>query len=659
MLLLSDSPDAREIDPRSPLLTGYPLPSREFYVLALTWPAEEVRRPGCVWTHSLLLTEQVLELTELAGLLAALSRPEPPDWGPYSRSIEVPMGPARPQELPAVASTALWAVYEPPAPPVDIRVEALEGSDPHRFLLAIWQQQWPALRKSFTFAQSPRSARRLGEDLLDLQLTNSPQRGSWEQPPELAPLRTVTKPLETRPPAWCQALGADLASAGEMRDFLHGFGADVPASRESLWALAVVWLAIEPAYGSIGLDAAIDAITQTFPDREQASELKQAMFGIEPDTRLPHQIDPGEMLLAIARADLANDAHAIADLNLEQRTGRLLKTDEHAAWRIATELASPRPPKPARAVLAAIGDGLSVDQVREWVAHDPVMVALLAMQSSELAVRPALWTGGDHATLWHFLGRPTIARSKRAGMLRAILNAKANDLISAVLSEWPDGPELVLEAIHSGQVELANPGLLVEIPDERVLAWLKANGPSPTVTAALLEAWKPKQLVRVPVTEWNTLFRAGGKLSDFTLVLLFLAATDPGSQLGAKRAVAAYQELYRRAVSKALKKKALGLLARDADQSLQPAEQAAARLSNAFLSARWPINDLLEIDKSDAFRQVLRAEGSSTLVQKLIPTLDRAHASKAQGEAVWDALMDGDISTVRKGLAALRKYVPW
>ena len=64
-----------------------------------------------------------------------------------------------------------------------------------------------------------------------------------------------------------------------------------------------------------------------------------------------------------------------------------------------------------------------------------------------------------------------------------------------------------IPAIVSGPAELAKADLLAEIPDERILAWLKANGPSPAVTAALLEAWKPKQLVKVPVADWDTLLQ--------------------------------------------------------------------------------------------------------------------------------------------------------
>ncbi len=36
-------------------LTGYPLRAEKTYVIARTWYAPEMKRPGCVWTHSLLI----------------------------------------------------------------------------------------------------------------------------------------------------------------------------------------------------------------------------------------------------------------------------------------------------------------------------------------------------------------------------------------------------------------------------------------------------------------------------------------------------------------------------------------------------------------------------------------------------------------------------
>ena len=36
-------------------ITGYPLYEDKYYAIAKTWYAPEMKRPGCVWTHTLLI----------------------------------------------------------------------------------------------------------------------------------------------------------------------------------------------------------------------------------------------------------------------------------------------------------------------------------------------------------------------------------------------------------------------------------------------------------------------------------------------------------------------------------------------------------------------------------------------------------------------------
>ena len=56
--------------------TGSPAPSIGRYVLMYTWPAPEMPRPGCVWTHALLLEPAMLEsIEDLSILQGVITRP--------------------------------------------------------------------------------------------------------------------------------------------------------------------------------------------------------------------------------------------------------------------------------------------------------------------------------------------------------------------------------------------------------------------------------------------------------------------------------------------------------------------------------------------------------------------------------------------------------
>jgi len=64
MLVLSDISGAGAQIGDDGYLTGYPLAESGFYALVRTWPAPEMSRPGCVWTHTLLI-----EFADLATLI--------------------------------------------------------------------------------------------------------------------------------------------------------------------------------------------------------------------------------------------------------------------------------------------------------------------------------------------------------------------------------------------------------------------------------------------------------------------------------------------------------------------------------------------------------------------------------------------------------------
>ena len=69
-------------------LTGYPLIEDGLYVLAKTWAAPEMPRPGCIWTHSLLISfTELAQISDPRVLLDAFRRPAD---GPGSMDYATP-----------------------------------------------------------------------------------------------------------------------------------------------------------------------------------------------------------------------------------------------------------------------------------------------------------------------------------------------------------------------------------------------------------------------------------------------------------------------------------------------------------------------------------------------------------------------------------------
>lgn len=74
----------------SSYVTAYPLVESSYYVIAKTWYADEMKRPGCVWTHSLLIPFDNLNIIDDFKRISKLfKRPEVyGHWDAYSCILE-------------------------------------------------------------------------------------------------------------------------------------------------------------------------------------------------------------------------------------------------------------------------------------------------------------------------------------------------------------------------------------------------------------------------------------------------------------------------------------------------------------------------------------------------------------------------------------------
>lgn len=143
-------------------LTGLPLPDTRKYALMRTWAAPEMPRPGCVWTHALILDQRALSsLPAFSVLLSLLKRPNAPDTSSYEEPIDLDLKTA---ERPADASLAAMIVEAHYGStgrttlPANIEPAKLEAA-----ILAIWSQQWPRLRAAFSFQTAIATERRRSE----------------------------------------------------------------------------------------------------------------------------------------------------------------------------------------------------------------------------------------------------------------------------------------------------------------------------------------------------------------------------------------------------------------------------------------------------------------------------------------------------------------
>lgn len=73
--------------------TGYPLADESKYVIAKTWYAWEMERPGCVWTHSIIIPlTDIAHISSVDELMVLFTRPNLNEYDFFNQSLQLKEG---------------------------------------------------------------------------------------------------------------------------------------------------------------------------------------------------------------------------------------------------------------------------------------------------------------------------------------------------------------------------------------------------------------------------------------------------------------------------------------------------------------------------------------------------------------------------------------
>lgn len=265
----SDLASGAKLGPEDSYLTGLPLAESRRYALIRTWPAPEMPRPGCVWSHVVLIDFRLLssygDLTDFLGLFK-----RPKDATPNSYGAPISVGLSHvPRIAPDHQSVIeLIRTYYSGSPVLlDSEVErtALEAA-----IMAVWSQQWPRLRMSFSFRTAAGGKRRKSE-LINYDVQAGTRAAATNQDDGTA---------EFGQRGWVAAGAADAATSKvtPLRRFLWRYGRDLSAPRKHYRMLVELFLETD---GQSGLPAnkAIQ-IFNAIPEADDGEILKRDILGI-------------------------------------------------------------------------------------------------------------------------------------------------------------------------------------------------------------------------------------------------------------------------------------------------------------------------------------------------------------------------------------------
>ena len=170
LLLLSDLAPGLSLPVGTGYWTGIPLQSVKSYALMHTWLAPEMSRPGCVWTHVLIVSfADMARFTDLSVLMDQMVRPNSSHgYEGYTSSLSLASSIGLSNTLsstqlnPENVQQIIRSLYSESGKG---RLVAPLG-ELDSIIFALWSQQWPRLRRKFSFRTAKR---RHGQDRVAVQ----------------------------------------------------------------------------------------------------------------------------------------------------------------------------------------------------------------------------------------------------------------------------------------------------------------------------------------------------------------------------------------------------------------------------------------------------------------------------------------------------------
>lgn len=360
--------------------TGMPLRETFRYALMRTWPAPEMSRPGCVWTHVLLIPFEFLVTVQNPFWLSTIfKRPQKDDLdGDYARPVSINdvdshtshAEIADPEELISCLYFSKCSKQRQYSQQ-EIGIQAL----------SIWFQQWTGLRNSFNFRTVEKPA--AGRSWLlnfDMMLTDGALRLQREAP-------LVSKEHFNRDETLVRVLVSDLLDDGlsSIRIFRERFGVDFPL--HPLWTpfLASVQLKLnklveEPIASEY--DRLLNHLGKAMPDDSEGSSLKGVMvnFSSSSSFRLPFSLCP------VALSFLATNPLAVAfpEPKISSEVWRWSWTHGRGLLLSTILAAGEGHPVTRGYLLSELVQSIPGDELMEGISHVPEILKAVLVEQPQL-----------------------------------------------------------------------------------------------------------------------------------------------------------------------------------------------------------------------------------------------------------------------------------
>jgi hypothetical protein len=380
--------------------TGLPVPGTPYYALFCTWLAPEITRPGCVWSHVLLLeSTDFSSLSDLGALRRVFRRPQSSDFREF-REYGVPLRFRPPTEdsgLPnktrPAAERILAAIYMAPAASVVVTVD--NSAVTEDLVFAVWSQQWSQLRRSFRFSTGSFADRGRGGAAFDLQVSPAANRRAWQRGGEYLVLESLG-PIQDLSPEqqYVVRIAVDdllIPNASPFRSFLFRFGNDVIDLRSAFKRLAEAY---ERVVGEYGWRTILVDVGEIFPTPSEAHALKEWLVNSSDTFRTDHGHDLSTVEFLLTTE--GSRAYEGVSVDIAQLARSVWQSDKREVLSLILQLVRHQEKPLATAFTAAVANAVVPSELTLIAQERSELVPLLLGHRPELAYNIETWKLPTH-----------------------------------------------------------------------------------------------------------------------------------------------------------------------------------------------------------------------------------------------------------------------
>lgn len=322
-------------------ITAYPLEDGNYYVIAKSWYAYEMERPGCVWTHSLVVDLKKIDARfDFRMLIQFFHRPEKGSYGQYNKPIEIDtsetfVGKWEGQHIDEVSIMFVLSSLAKKSEPFDFKIE-LNSLWYQQFCLTYLQYLTTEMLSHVSVSSGGAVLRRLGKDYLTMQFVTDRGAMSLLSPPWAEKLKKTD--FNNGLLFFANSLDND---RHDVPVLIRVFGNEVGDDIERYYTLGrlldVLYQGAMRKEQTGNYSEVINLLISAFPNSEDGSLIKQNFLANRISSLY---CNDDELLFEIATISGAPKAFSNAHINISERTNGVIENDKRSYLELIKKLSS-------------------------------------------------------------------------------------------------------------------------------------------------------------------------------------------------------------------------------------------------------------------------------------------------------------------------------